>query len=155
MSEELNTDDSGLNKLKRICKEQLWWVFLLAPLLIVAVQVAQDFQADKKTVATVKKSAAVSASVGVAEAVLEISSSELASIVAKPIAELLVMDVYFDNHKKSRGRTRVSSLDKVVNVEDEGYNQPLNNIAANDVLVEGAYNGMVDVDQANKVKEHS
>lgn len=159
MKTKLIEDESGLSKVKRLCKEQLWLLYLLAPLLIVAVLIGQHFQANQKPTKSsirVKSVTAVTATAAaVATAVSEISVAEVALIVAKPLSELLAMEVYFDHKTKGRNRMRVSSLNRVENVENEAYNQSLTNVYAINEHVEGASHGMADSDEAKKVKEHS
>lgn len=159
MKTKLIEDESGLNKFKSVCKEQLWLLCLLAPLLIIAVLVGQHFQANKKPVSSVsvKKSvtAVTATATAVATAMAEISVAEVALIVAKPLSELLAMEIYFDHKTKGRNRMRVSSLNRVENIENEAYNRSLTNVYASYERVGGTLHGMADSDKAKKVKEHS
>lgn len=160
MSEEIVVDNSMLSKLKRLWKEQLWLVILLAPLLIVAILVGQNFQKDKRsaTVTTVKKSVVaktVAAAAGAAGVMAEISSRDVAMIVAKPISELLVMEVYFSLQRKAGSSTRVSSLNKVDYINNAAYNRLLTSVYTQGALVDAATAMGIDGNNVKKVKEHS
>lgn len=111
MSKNINKTESGW--LKSILKENLWFIVLLAPLLVVAFFIGQNVLMSKKQ----------SSHRGIAMVVgsVEISAVELASIVAKPFAELLAMDVYAKRNNKYRSATLASVTNKKVNFRREAY----------------------------------
>jgi hypothetical protein len=84
--------------LKKLCIEQLWLFALLTPLIMLAVLGAMHWRtsASKNT----HKEAELLVQMMVST---EITSAEVALIVAKPIGELLEMQVYFAE-KSSRRR---------------------------------------------------
>lgn len=102
MSININKTESGW--LKSILKENLWFIVLLAPLLVVAFFIGQNVLMSKKQ----------SSHRGIAMVVgsVEISAVELASIVAKPFTELLAMDVYAKRNNKYRSATLASVTNK-------------------------------------------
>lgn len=144
MNDNLNKNMSKLDKLKRTCKEQLWLVFLLAPLLVVAMLVGQHFHANESV--SVKTKHRMSAAMAAA---VELSSTELATIVAKPLTELLIMEVYSDTAKRGQNLVRVSSLDGVENVGNKAYSQRQDIVVANHAIPKN------DRHKGNKVKESS
>lgn len=129
MNTDLKKADSLLTKLRNLLNEQLWLIFLLAPLLIIAALVGPQLQSNRKpTLIASNSSAMLTLSI-------EVSSAELASIVAKPLSELLVMEVYFDHKKKSRSNARQLSLDLAEGFRNEAYNQSLANHVTSDDFV--------------------
>lgn len=82
----MNKESSALNKLKSFCIERLWLAFLFAPLLVIAFMITQHVQLNYKHNGN--------RSVAMVVGTVEISAVELASIVAKPLTELLSMEVY-------------------------------------------------------------
>ena len=54
---------------------------------------------------------------------VEITSAELAMIVAKPIGELLAMEVYIDYKQASRPSLLTTSIDNGSNIGNEVYNR--------------------------------
>lgn len=125
MNKDLKNTDTSFNKLKRLLNEQLWLIFLLAPLLLIAALVVPQLQSNKKPMLTASTNAMLSASI-------EVSSAELASIVAKPLSELLVMEVYFDHKQKTRNNARMLSLDLAEGFKNEDYNHSIANHVAVD-----------------------
>lgn len=125
MNKDLKNTDTLFNKLKRLLNEQLWLIFILAPLLMIAALVVPQLQSNKKPMLTASTSATSSASI-------EVSSVELALIVAKPLNELLVMEVYFDHKQKTRNNARMLSLDLAEGFKNEDYNQSIANHIAGD-----------------------
>lgn len=111
MSNKINETESGW--LKNTLKENLWFIILLAPLLLVTVFITQNVLVSKKQ----------SSHRGIAMVVgsVEISAVELASIVAKPFSELLAMDVYAKSNNKYRSATLASLSNKKVNFRREAY----------------------------------
>lgn len=100
MSKKLMNTDSKLAKVKHLCAEQLWLVLLFAPLLLVAIFVGEHYLSKAKQSSGVngQKSSLVA---GVAA---QITSIELAAIIAKPLGELLLMEVYFSVESKARNQ---------------------------------------------------
>jgi hypothetical protein len=116
MNTTLKNNESWLAKCKRIFIEQLWLIFLLAPLLIVAFLITEHYQPAKQKIMLSKHTASLKLSV-------EITSAELAMIVAKPIGELLAMDVYLDYKQAASANLQVTSNEDSGNVENEAYNK--------------------------------
>ncbi len=82
----MNKKSSTLSELKQFCIDNLWFVMLLAPLLIIALMMFKHFQsAERKH---------VNSSLAMVVGSVEISTAELASIVAKPLSELIAIEVY-------------------------------------------------------------
>jgi hypothetical protein len=77
---------SETNKLKYFSIERLWFVLLLTPILIIAVLMFQHFQPTKRQ--------GVNKGIAMIVGSVEISAVELATIVAKPLSELIAMEVY-------------------------------------------------------------
>lgn len=138
MNTDLKKADSLFNKLRRLLNEQLWLILLLAPLLIIATLVGTQLQPNKKQMISVNNSSAM------LTASLEISSTELASIVAKPLSELLAMEVYLDIKPKNRKNARRISLDLADGFKNEAYNQSLANHIASDVFVDERIKDKID-----------
>lgn len=85
--------------LKKLCIEQLWLFALLTPLIMLAVLGAMHWRAiaNKSTHNETEFLVQIMVST-------EITSAEVALIVAKPIGELLEMQVYFaDKSSRRRG----------------------------------------------------
>ncbi|MGJ8619988.1 MAG: hypothetical protein ACSHWN_06630 [Methylophilaceae bacterium] len=116
MSITSEKNESWLSKCKRIFIEQLWLVFLLAPLLIIAFLITEQYQPVKQQMMYAKNSKALSMSV-------EITSAELAMIVAKPLGELLAIEVYMDYKQASKPNFLMASKEDGGNVENEVYNK--------------------------------
>lgn len=116
MNTSLNNNESWFAKCKRIFLEQLWLIFLLAPLLIVALFITEHYQPTNHKVILSQHNANLSVSV-------EITSAELAMIVAKPIGELLAMEVYIDYKQASRPSLLTTSIDDGSNLGNEAYNR--------------------------------
>ena len=116
MKTTLNNDESLFAKCKRIFLEQLWLIFLLAPLLIIAFLITENYQQINHKIMLSKHTNHLSASV-------EITSAELAMIVAKPIGELLAMEVYIDYKQASKANILMTSIDGGSNLENAAYNR--------------------------------
>ena len=116
MNTSLDNNESWLAKCKRILIEQLWIIFLLAPLLIIAFFINEHYQPAKHKMMLSKRTSNFSLSI-------EITSAELAIIVAKPIGELLAMDVYNDYKQASTANLLMSGVELGGNVENEAYNK--------------------------------
>lgn len=116
MNTSLNNNESWFAKCKRIFLEQLWLIFLLAPLLIIAFFINKHYQPINHKVMLSQHNANLSVSV-------EITSAELAMIVAKPIGELLAMEVYIDYKQASRPSLLTTSIDNGSNLGNEVYNR--------------------------------
>jgi hypothetical protein len=85
--------------LKKLCIEQLWLFALLTPLIMLAVLGAMHWRASASK--NTHKEAELLVEIMVST---EITSAEVALIVAKPIGELLEMQVYFaDKSSRRRG----------------------------------------------------
>jgi hypothetical protein len=118
MSSILNKDESWFAKCKRTLLENLWIIFLLTPLLIIAFLISKHYQPAKHKVMLTKRSSNFSLSI-------EITTAELAIIVAKPIGELLAMDVYNDYKKASNTNLLMAKVEVGGNVENEAYNKAM------------------------------
>jgi hypothetical protein len=124
MNKDLEKTDSLLHKLTRFLNEQFWLILLLAPLLIIAALVAPNFQANSEQTRNARSGSAMQS------VSIEISSAELALIVAKPLSELLAMEVYSDHKQKVRNKSRLLTLDLAGGFRNEAYNQMvINHIA--------------------------
>jgi len=121
MNKDLEKTDSLLNKLLRFLNEQFWLILLLAPLLIIAALVGPNFQANNEQTRNAKSGSAMQS------VSMEISSAELTLIVAKPLGELLAMEVYSDHKQKVRNKSRLLTLDLAGGFRNEAYNQLLIN----------------------------
>jgi hypothetical protein len=85
--------------LKKLCIEQLWLFALLTPLIMLAVLGAMHWRTAKNKNTHNDAELLVQMMVST-----EITSAEVALIVAKPIGELLEMQVYFaDKSSRRRG----------------------------------------------------
>ena len=103
----MNKKSSVLSEFKQFCIDKLWFVVLLAPLLIIALMMFKQFQPSENS-RRVNNGLAVVGPV-------EISTAELASIVAKPLTELIAMEVYsvVNNTAAIAGPIRKSELRQV------------------------------------------
>ena len=135
MSSDLEKVDSLFDKLRRFFYEQLWLILLLAPLLVIITLIWTHAQSNKKQIVNVSNSITGSSSRAVFAVSVEISSAELVAIVAKPLGELLAMEVYLDNKQKNRNSTRLSSFELSEDIRNEAYNKSLTNHSASYVLV--------------------
>lgn len=85
--------------LKKLCIEQLWLFALLTPLIMLAVLGVMHWKSSANK--SSHKEAELLVEIMVST---EITSAEVALIVAKPIGELLEMQVYFaDKSSRRRG----------------------------------------------------
>ena len=116
MNTTQNNKESWLTKCKRIFIEQLWLIFLLAPLLIIAFMITKHYEPTKDQILLSKHTGGLSFSA-------EITSAELALIVAKPIGELLAMEVYIDYKQASTVNLLLTSIHEDNNVDYEAYNK--------------------------------
>lgn len=116
MNTSLNNRESWFAKCKRIFLEQLWLIFLLAPLLIVAFFITEHYQPTNRKVILSQHNSSLPVS-------LEITSAELAMIIAKPIGELLAMEVYIDYKQASMPSLLMTSNDISNNSGNEAYNR--------------------------------
>jgi len=82
----MNNKLSRWQQLKNYCADKLWFAALLTPLLIIAIIINQHDQATGRS--------GVNKGMPIVAGTVEISTTELAAIVAKPLAELIAMDVY-------------------------------------------------------------
>lgn len=92
MSEKLMNTETKLTKIKRQCTEQFWLVLLFAPLLFVAILVSKQYLPEAAPVNAIsaKEGHLASSTSG-----MQVTSTELAAIIAKPIDELVLTEVYF------------------------------------------------------------
>lgn len=116
MNTTLNNKESWFAKCKRIFMEQLWLIFLLAPLLIIAFMITEHYEPTKHQILLSEHTGGLSFSA-------EITSAELALIVAKPIGELLAMEVYIDYKQASTVNLLMTSFHEGNNVDNEAYNK--------------------------------
>jgi hypothetical protein len=128
MTKDLKQPDSLLDKLKHFVSEQLWLIFLLAPLLVVATFISSQYIPQNKQIVMASSSVFLAVSA-------EISSAEVAAIVAKPLSELLAMDVYFDAKQNNRTVTRVSTTELIEDYTEEADKNLLTNYPAGYLLV--------------------
>lgn len=82
----MNKKSSILCELKQYCIDKLWFVILLTPLFIIAVVMFNHFKPAEKQL--------VNPGLALTVGGMQISTAELSAIVAKPLTELLVMEVY-------------------------------------------------------------
>lgn len=83
----MNKKSSILSELKQFVMDNLWFVLLLTPLLLIAVMMFKHFQPSDS-------GRRVNGGLAMVVGSVEISTAELASIVAKPLTELIAMEVY-------------------------------------------------------------
>jgi len=117
MNNQLDNTESVFSRVKVIFNEQLWLVLLLAPLIVIAILVGQYVQPEKNQMQHVNVSSALAA------VSPEVSTAQLAAIVAKPLSELLTMDVYFDKKVNVRSFNKIGSLESNENLTNEAYNE--------------------------------
>lgn len=101
----MNKKSSILSEFKQFVMDNLWFVLLLTPLFVIAVMMFKHFQpADS--------SRRVNGGLAMVVGSVEISTAELASIVAKPLTELIAMEVYsvVNNSAATAGPIRKSEL---------------------------------------------
>jgi hypothetical protein len=104
-------------QLKTFCAEQLWIILLLAPLIVIAILVSQHVLSSKShQVITNNSRSFIGASA-------EVSSAQLAMIVAKPLSELIKMDVYFNSATKISSRGRMASVNSKARSTNHDYNK--------------------------------
>jgi len=97
MNDDIGKVAGWVNHLKAFLSEQLWLILLLTPLIVTALFVSEHFSSNKKQSSHAKTAVSVIAAVSP-----EVSSVQLAAIVAKPLGDLLKMDVYFDRQSNAR-----------------------------------------------------
>ena len=78
-----------MHKLKRILVEQFWLIALLTPLVVFAVLGVMTYNKNHREVFVVDTRVLLSE--------VQLSSVDLAMIVAKPLGDLMKMRVYFDD----------------------------------------------------------
>jgi hypothetical protein len=83
----MNKKSSILSEFKQFVMDNLWFVLLLTPLFVIAVMMFKHFQPTDS-------SRRVNGGLAMVVGSVEISTAELASIVAKPLTELIAMEVY-------------------------------------------------------------
>ncbi len=96
MSGKLMNTESRFSKAKQLCAEYLWLIVLFAPLIVVAILVSNNGHS------TTNQPGVTSTSKGgtFVKAAVQLTTTELAAIVAKPLGELMLMEVYFDRVEK-------------------------------------------------------
>ncbi len=101
----MNNKSSILSEFKQFVMDNLWFVLLLTPLFVIAVMMFKHFQPNES-------SRRVNSGLAMVVGSVEISTTELASIVAKPLTELIAMEVYsVVNHSSAAaGPIRKSEL---------------------------------------------
>lgn len=106
MTENKTKESSQFSAVKTFFIENLWVVVLLAPFLMMLVLGVKKLQPEpqeysqsgvKKSSSYISGARTLVTSIGV-----EITSTELAKIIARPISKLLLMRVYFDSKKSAR-----------------------------------------------------
>lgn len=122
MNKNMMKTSSRSSNLKEFCIENLWVLALLAPLLMMLVLGVNKLSASAKEPSSSYVSNArtlVSTAAGLEVISIEVTSIELASIVAKPIGKLLLMKVYFDGKTNGRGNAQIAAYgdDDVFNDE--------------------------------------
>lgn len=93
-----------LKYLKKFCYEQLWVFALFAPLVLIAILMIPNVEVSHQR----KHKSSLSHSF-TAKA-LEISSAELAAIIAKPLGELLLIEVYTSQRSVSAGTLETNAI---------------------------------------------
>lgn len=88
MSNQSNNHHSKTDAFKQFLKEYLWFLLLLAPLGVMPFLIVEKVSPKEKRVVKVESQTAVFAKS------IEVTSAQVATIVAKPLSELLEMDVY-------------------------------------------------------------
>lgn len=83
----MNKKSSVLSEFKQLVMDNLWFVLLLTPLFVIAAMMFKHFQPSES-------GRRVNSSLAMVVGSVEISTAELASIVAKPLTELIAMEVY-------------------------------------------------------------
>jgi hypothetical protein len=101
----MNKKSSILSEFKQFVMDNLWFVLLLTPLFVIAVMMFKHFQPTDS-------SRRVNGGLAMVVGSVEISTAELASIVAKPLTELIAMEVYsvVNNSAATAGPIRKSEL---------------------------------------------
>ena len=121
MSTEKTNESRWVANLKQACIESLWLIVLLATLALIAVLGIQRLSSSKTNSTHSNIKVASSGSVS-----MQVTSAELALIVAKPIGELLTMQVYFDGKISAHGGGLLAKY----NVEDVFQNRVPNKVLA-------------------------
>lgn len=112
MNNKTNTTESSW--LKQFLNENLWFILLLMPLLVVAVFILQSVDLGHKKQSSHRGLAMVVGSV-------DVSAIELASIVAKPFSELLAMDVYTKSNNRYKSGSLASLSNAKIDFRHEAY----------------------------------
>ena len=127
MSKNKRSSHSKHSNFKKFCYENLWVLALFAPLIVIAVLVMQNFELGGKQTIKIKKSRSI------ATVAIEITSAELATIIAKPLSELLLIEVYFNGKNKVRNKRAVLEED----IESSFINQKYNEAIADQLEYKG------------------
>jgi hypothetical protein len=90
-----------VNLLKQTIVEQLWLIALLTPLVVLAILGVITYTKHKNAVFSVEKRILVSD--------VQLSRSEIAKMVTKPLNELMSIKVYFDD-QSSLDNALIASL---------------------------------------------
>lgn len=91
MSQQPKNLTSKIRQLVTVLKDYLWFLMLLAPLAMIPFLVVEKTTSGKKQVISAARQQIVFTQS------VEVTTAQLAAIVAKPIDELLQMDVYVDS----------------------------------------------------------
>lgn len=112
MSEELMNTDSRVSKIKRFFVEQFWLILLFAPLLAIVLLVGKQYLPSGQSSAvsdsrsqSVADAVSGSKSRSITNAAMQITTAELTTIIAKPMSELLLVEVYFGTTGKVLNHT--------------------------------------------------
>lgn len=128
MNDDVGKGTGWMNNLKAFIREQLWLIMLLAPLIVIPFLVTEHFDSSKKPRSHVKTAVSVVSAISP-----EVTSVQLAAIVAKPLGDLLKMEVYFDRKSNTRSTSSLISSAEGNNTTD-AFNQPLVTFKANQYL---------------------
>lgn len=88
MNQRTNNQTSKAMQVKQFLKENLWFLFLLAPLVAMPFLIFEKSTPDRKRIVKTDSHQTVFTKS------IEVTSAQVATIVAKPIAELLRIEVY-------------------------------------------------------------
>ena len=125
-------DETKSSWFKQFFIENIWFIFLLAPLFLVAFLVAPNIQSSEKQSGRRGLEGLVGA--------VEVSAFELVSIVEKPFSELLAMEVYAN----TKNRYRSASLSLLPNTKTDFWRKPYKR----------AYNSWPVSDQSGKLTSY-
>lgn len=88
MSNQSNNHHSKTDAFKQFLKEYLWFLLLLAPLGVMPFLIVEKVSPKEKRVVKVESQKTVFTKS------IEVTSAQVATIVAKPLSELIKMNVY-------------------------------------------------------------